>query len=547
MKDYLIADSYELTSNSVEFETEDKELKFVYDEAERLLKENIKQFNDYRVIIEGSKYNGVWLETQPLGGEMYAKRDLQAALNNILIFMKYQRRDGRYPGMIVKSDNWWDGMRCIYDWMQGCFLPYPALKMYYHIGENKDYLKELYNSLKGYDDYLWKERDSDGDGCLESWCVWDTGEDNCTKHILAGMPMCDFGPWGSSTAPKNTKKGWFPHESAEYMSYSYAMRKTLAKISEILENGESFEWERKAKQVQDKFKDYLWDDERKFSFDRDCNNDKMDIMLGSEIIKCMYGGIYTQEMADEFIKNHLLNPEEFWTPFPLPSIAVNDKYFHATREYSNCAKEVYEILGEETDIDDNSWSGPVEGLTYQRSIDAMLNYKHHAETVLIGEKLIELIKKNKIFPQQFNPFTGETCKNPPNGYGPMVFAFLDYVSLICGVNVSYNEIYFSFAKNEKFSYTQNIRNKNVSLESDGEISKAYVNGEEKFSFTSGVRVKTDVSGNILSVYGISPAEVSAKIVIKDKEYTFEINPNEEFEFNGKGFKLVNKVPFDYKA
>ena len=54
-----------------------------------------------------------------------------------------------------------------------------------------------------------------------------------------------------------------------------------------------------------------------------------------------------------------------------------------------------------------------------------------------------------------------------------------------------------------------------------------------------------MSGNILSVYGISPAEVSAKIVIKDKEYTFEINPNEEFEFNAKGFKLANKVPFDY--
>ena len=136
MKDLLIADSYELSENSVSFETEDKELKFVYDEAERLLKENVKQFNDYRVIIEGSKYNGVWLETQPLGGEMYAKRDLETALNNILIFMKYQRRDGRFPGMIVKSQNWWDGMRCIYDWMQGFFFPYPALKMYYHIGEN---------------------------------------------------------------------------------------------------------------------------------------------------------------------------------------------------------------------------------------------------------------------------------------------------------------------------------------------------------------------------------------------------------------------------
>ena len=96
-----MVENYKLYKNSVSFETEDKELEFVYNEAERLLKENIKQFNDFKVIIEGSKYNGVWLETQPLGGEMYAKRELETALNNILIFMKYQRRDGRYPGMIV--------------------------------------------------------------------------------------------------------------------------------------------------------------------------------------------------------------------------------------------------------------------------------------------------------------------------------------------------------------------------------------------------------------------------------------------------------------
>jgi hypothetical protein len=123
----------------------------------------------------------------------------------------------------------------------------------------------------------------------------------------------------------------------------------------------------------------------------------------------MYGGIYTQEMADAFIKEHLLNPEEFWTKYPLPSIAANDKYFHVSRDYSNCAKEVYEILGEESDIDDNSWSGPIEGLTYQRSIDALLNYNHHAETVLIGKRLVELIKKNKIFPQQLLLPIRHTC------------------------------------------------------------------------------------------------------------------------------------------
>ena len=37
-------------------------------------------------------------------------------------------------------------------------------------------------SLEKFDAYLWKTRDSDGDGCLESFCVYDTGEDNALRY-----------------------------------------------------------------------------------------------------------------------------------------------------------------------------------------------------------------------------------------------------------------------------------------------------------------------------------------------------------------------------
>ena len=53
-----------------------------------LCKQNLKTFNDYQVLIEGAKYTGVWLETQPIGGEMYAKRNMKTALSNILIFIR---------------------------------------------------------------------------------------------------------------------------------------------------------------------------------------------------------------------------------------------------------------------------------------------------------------------------------------------------------------------------------------------------------------------------------------------------------------------------
>ena len=163
MRDLYSSDSYKFNESAVYFKTDDEGLQGVFDDCERLSKENVRPFNDYDVIIEGAKYIGVWLETQPMGGEMYAKRNVKVALNNILIFLRHQRIDGRFPGMI-RLGNQWLGMICHYDWMQGCFLPYPALKMYYHVGKDREYLELLYKSLEAFDNYLWQYRDSDGDG-----------------------------------------------------------------------------------------------------------------------------------------------------------------------------------------------------------------------------------------------------------------------------------------------------------------------------------------------------------------------------------------------
>lgn len=542
MRDLFIADNYKLTENSVEFKTDDKELQFLFDECERLLKENVKEFGDYKVLIEGAKYTGVWIETQPIGGEMYAKRNLKTALNNILIFIRYQRRDGKYPGMISAGSEW-SGVTAHYDWMQGCFLPYPALKMYYHLGEDKEYLELLYNSLKDFDDYLWKYRDSTGNGCLENWCIWDVGEDNCTLHMLHGLKQPDNGAWGKSTPPENY--GNLPHKSPQYMAYSYACRDTLAKISKILENGNEKEWEEKAKAVQQKAIEHLWDKDKNAFFVRDKNGEFI-YALTQENIKCMYSRLFTQDMADKFIKEHFLNPDEFWTPYPVPAIAANDEYFHVNQTYSNCAQKLKALGTAAHDIDDNSWSGPISGLVWQRCIDSLMNYNHHAETVLLGKKVFELLKKCKKFKQNYNPFTGEPAEGM-EGYGPTMSATLEYISILCGVNISYNEIFWSAALDGEYEYTQNISEHNYKLIKKDNKVKIYVDGELRGSFSKGVRVKTDMCGNVISIYGISEDAVDFEIEYMNKKYFAKIKPNEEWKISEEGLKLENSVPFDYRG
>lgn len=545
MKDVYLPQSYSLPETGVKFCSEDKELQCIFDECERLCKNNIKEFGDYTCLIEGAKYNGVWLETQPMGGEMYAKRNLTVALNNILIFMRYQRRDGRYAGMIT-DEGVWRGITAHYDWMQGCFLPHAALKLYYHIGQDKDYLLLLYESLKDFDNYLWQYRDSDGNGCLESWCVWDTGEDNCTKTILAGSKMPEAGAWGKSVPPQTY--GGFPYESAEYMSYSYACRAVLCEIAKLLENGEHSVWAQKAEQVRAKVYEYLWDNEKKACFDRDAENKVVAVLAASEHIKCMYSGMFSQEMADEFIGRHLLNKEEFWTPYPLPSIAANDSYFHVNAQCSNCAEQLYALVGQDTDFDDNSWSGPVQGLTYQRSIDALLNYNHHAETALVGGRFLDMLKQTKVFVQQYHPFTAEYCEKAQQGYGPTMLAALEYISILYGVNLRYDTVLWSGVRGcRDFTYVQTMTGSDYKLVCEDGTLFASINGKQIFRCNAGVRIKTDRNGTILSVYGLSETAVNITLVYKDKTFSATVLPNMELqpdEASGQ-MKTVRQIPFDY--
>lgn len=78
--------------------------------------------------------------------------------------------------------------------------------------------------------------------------------------------------------------------------------------------------------MQDALKNYLWDEEKKAFYDKDKENKTMPILLHNNL-RCMYFGSFDQDMADKFVRVHFLNPSEFRTPMPLPSMAANDPMF----------------------------------------------------------------------------------------------------------------------------------------------------------------------------------------------------------------------------
>ncbi|MBR1586578.1 MAG: hypothetical protein IJ662_13640 [Clostridia bacterium] len=469
---------------AVYFETKDAALQRLFDVAHEKCRRNLTCFGPDPVLVEGGGYEKIWLETQPMGGEMAAKWNLQAAENNIRLFMRYQRADGRLPGSIQRHA---DGrVEPQFNKIQGFCFPYPALNLYYWLKEDRAYLRDVAQCLEAFDRYLWTYRDSDHDGLLESWCVYDTGEDNALRY--GDAPVY----WEGEAPP--TGHPIVPMASMDFMSYSFACRDTLAHISRLLGNEQEAAWREQADAVARALREKLWDDAAGACFDRDAHGQRMPTLTHNNL-RCMYWGSFSPAMADRFVREHLMNPAEFWTPFPLPSVAVNDPLFRNAPE--------------------NNWSGQPEGLTYQRAILALERYGFEQIVTALGRRLLRaVIDGGYLFPQQFDPFTGHpsrvgmishrpiapgSTEPPQDAYGPTLLAVLEYLAHLYGVHMDQGRIWFSLCRADApYLYEQAWGDHLYRIESTGREAAIFVDSRLLCRVPCGQRLITDAEGNILT-------------------------------------------------
>jgi hypothetical protein len=199
-------------------------------------------------------------------------------------------------------------------------------------------------------------------------------------------------------------------------------------------------------------------------------------------------------MADRFVQEHLLNPREFWTHLPLPSVSVSDPAFRNAPE--------------------NNWSGQCEGLTYQRAILALERYGYEPLVTRLGQLLFDaVIRGGYVFTQQFDPFTGEPsrvspvtkCPLPPDSsepcqdaYGPTLLAVLEYMAHIWGVTLHRDQLWFSLGSGHTYTYEQEWNGHRYRIESDGSEGHIFVDGKEKMASPCGVRLITDREGRLIT-------------------------------------------------
>lgn len=470
-----------LPETRVDFRTENTAVQRVFDAAEEKCRHNLKDFGGRTVLVEGGGYEKIWLETQPMGGEMYALRNPEAALNNCLMFMEHQRADGRLPGSIQCTDG---RIEPQFNKYQGFCFPFHALNLYWLFGRDKAYLNQLKDTLIRFDACLWRTRHLTGEGILSSFCVYDTGEDLALRY---GNAPCY---WEEDTPPEGYQV--VPMASMDVTSWSYACRFTVAEICRIQKDPAAGEWERKASEVSDTLRRHLWNRKRGALYDRDRQGKPIDILCHNTL-RCMYWGSVSQNMADRFVKEHLLNPAEFWTRFPLPSVAANDPAFRNAPE--------------------NNWSGQPEGLTYQRAITALENYGYHPVVTALGNKLIHAVHENGCrFTQQYDPFTGKaslvsaaTHHPVPHGsdepiqdsYGPTMLACLEYIAHHYGIHPHMGTVWFSLGSGNPYEYAAECYDHRYQILSNGQSAEIRVDGQTIGTWKCGIRIIAQATGQVI--------------------------------------------------
>ena len=164
----------------------------------------------------------------------------------------------------------------------------------------------------------------------------------------------------------------------------------------------------------------------------------------------------------------------------------------------------------------NNWSGQAEALTYQRAIRALENYGMYELIPQLGQKLMQAIGPQCRFVQQYDPFTGEPSvicepgQPPQDAYGPAMLSVLEYTARMYGVSLVRDTVVWGTCPLE-CRYTQALNGRSWEIVNSGHEAEAFVDGRKVFTAGPGLRITTDLDGNILGTARYLPDADPAQV------------------------------------
>jgi hypothetical protein len=345
------------------------------------------------VLIEGGIYPGVWLECGPLEGAVYGRHQPEVALANHDVFFFHQREDGYLPCWV-----WFERLGA-----SQIQMVVPIAATAWEVAQQtgrEDFLERAYHACARWDRWLMRYRNTRGTGLCEMFCGYDTGHDNSPR--IAAIPVA----CPDSDARICPRGAGLPWLAPDLSASVYGGRIALAHMARTLgRRGEADEWLEKARVLKSAIIELCFDRESEFFYDVDIQGNFIQVR-GDLITRVFSEGIVSQDLFERIYTRYLHNAQEFWTPFPFPSISPADPAFDHTLPL-------------------NSWGGASQALTALRAPRWMIPYGKEADLKILMEQWVKAVLAADGFMQQVNPWTGEFSTS--QGYSPAMCVFIDFV------------------------------------------------------------------------------------------------------------------------
>ncbi len=313
--------------------------------------------------------------------------DPSLARGSLLTFIGNQRNDGGFRGYI-DVDCYRQEMFYHANWGNS------ILELHRHHPDKK-FLTAIYEGMTQYVNYFDRERDAKKSGLYDIDNHYETGQEYMHRYIAVN-PDADKDNWGEV----------FRLKGVDVTVYLYELKKALSVIAGILGK---IKKQQKLKSEADSIKhsvlSLMWDPREEMFFDVNPETGKR---TNVKAATCFYP--YLTDLVDHShlrgLKRHLLNNNEFWTPYPVPSSSIDDAYYSPDAQWKgkrmNCP-----------------WNGRVWPMTNSHIAEALASSSVRFHDDLLKEKSVEFLnryirmmfsERNPERPncyEHYNPLTGQ--------------------------------------------------------------------------------------------------------------------------------------------
>ena len=325
-------------------------------------------------------YVGVWQWDAYFHALAYRHVDMRLAKDQLRIVLDHQRDDGMIPdavhdeGIVTRISHPFEE-----DVTKPPLLAWSAWKLYEY-DHDREFLDEIYESIVRWNDWWFEQNDSNDDGLCEYQHPYSSGLDD--------SPLWDDG---------------MPVEAPDLNTYLCLQQEALSKIARVIGEDQDAEmWADRAEAMADRLIRKTWDEEAGlFWARRPATGARVNVRTPFNLFPLITGRL-PEEMLRRLIA-HLTDEHQFWSRYPVPTVALNDPKFNALQ----------------------MWRGPtwvnvnyllIEGLQRTGYIDLARELRYRTLDLINGQ--------SDIF-EYYQPMTGEAPPKAASSFGWSSAIFID--------------------------------------------------------------------------------------------------------------------------